>query len=265
MSELKTDSSPDSTETKPIVAYKGFDAQMQCRSYQYEVGKTYEHEGTVQACEEGFHSCENPLDVFAYYPPTEGNLFAEVEASGQISRHGDDTKIASGRLHVKLALSLPDFIGRALEWLKANCVLDTSNHATGDRSASSATGDSSASSATGYRSASSATGDRSASSATGYRSASSATGYSSASLTTGYEGKSQILRHAENESLKAVAIATGEKGKVRAPMGCAIVLVERSESDGSILHIRATKVGENGVKPDVWYSLQNGEFVKVES
>ena len=229
MSKLKTDSSPDSTETKPIVAYKGFDAQMQCRSYQYEVGKTYEHEGTVQACEEGFHSCENPLDVFAYYPPTEGNLFAEVEASGQISRHGDDTKIASGRLHVKLALSLPDFIGRALEWLKANCVLDTSNHATG------------------------------------YSSASSATGYRSASLATGYQGTSQILRHAENESLKAVAIATGEKGKARAPMGSAIVLVERDENDGSILHIRASKIGDNGIKPDIWYSLEDGKFVEVEA
>jgi hypothetical protein len=40
------------------------------------------------------------------------------------------------------------------------------------------------------------------------------------------------------------------------------VLVERNE-DGEILHIRATKVGENGVKPDAWYTLTNGELTEV--
>jgi len=45
----------------------------------------------------------------------------------------------------------------------------------------------------------------------------------------------------------------------------AIVLVHR-DSGGNIIHIRASKVGENGVKPNVWYSLNvDGEFVEETS
>jgi hypothetical protein len=250
-----TEETAEVIPTTPIVAYKGFDAKMQCRGYQYKVGKTYEHSGPVEPCESGFHSCENPLDVFAYYPPGDGNVFAEVDISGEIKRHADDTKIASARLHIKAMLSLPDYIGRAMEWLKARCNPATSSHTDADSSASSATGDSSASSATGYSSASSATGDRSAS---------SATGYSSASLAIGWHSSSEIKPDAEGKLLQAVAIATGYQSKARAPVGSAIVLAERDDN-GVILHIRASKVGENEIKPDVFYTLTNGEFVEVSN
>ena len=254
-----------------ITAFKGFNAQMQCHGgYQFKVGETYEHAGRVAVCESGFHSCENPIDVWSYYPPGDGNLFAEVEASGEIARHSGDSKVASARLHVKAVLTLPDFIGRAVEWLKAHCEPATSNHATGDSSASSATGASSASSATGassassatgYSSASSATGASSASSATGYSSASSATGDRSASLSTGCYSSSEITPEKSGEPLHAVAIATGYQSLARAPAGSAIVLCERN-NQGELLHIRASKVGENGVKPDTWYSLKDGEFAE---
>ena len=43
----------------------------------------------------------------------------------------------------------------------------------------------------------------------------------------------------------------------------AIVLVHRND-DGEITHIRASKVGDNGIKAGAWYSLnENGEFVEV--
>jgi len=228
MTEKKAKSRRKSVSEKTTVtAYKGFDAQMRCHGeFQYEVGKTYEHAGPVKACESGFHSCENPLDVWNYYPPSGGNIFAEVEASGKIARHDCDTKVASAALHVKAVLSLPDFIGRAVEWLKAHCGPATSNHATGDRSASSATGDSSASLATGW--------------------------YSSSEITAAEDGK----------PLHAAAIATGYQSKARAPAGSCIVLCERNDK-GELLHIRASKVGENGVKPDVWYTLTNGELVEA--
>ena len=261
-----------------VTAYKGFDADMKCRGYQFEIGKTYEHDGKVEACKSGFHACKYPLDVFAYYSPSSGQ-FARVEQSGELGRHADDSKVASSRITIKASIDLPGLIKAAIEYTTHRANPKKSNHTTGDRSASSATGDRSASSATGYRSASSATGyrsassatgdrsassatgDSSASSATGDRSASSATGDSSASLTTGPYSSSQILR--SDEAQRAVAIATGYYSKARAPESSAIVLVHRNEH-GEIVHIRASKVGENGIKPDVWYRLDDAcEFVEA--
>ena len=207
------------SDENKIVAFKGFDLQMQCRGHQFEVGKTYEYDGKVKACEGGFHSCENPLDVFNYYEPGI-SMFCEVEASGEISRHNDDSKVASGRLHIRAQLSLPDYIGRAFAYVVSKCSPATSKHVEGYRSASSATG---------YSSASSATGDSSASSASG---------------------------------IAAVALNTGRYGKARASEGGAIVLCEH-DNDGNLLHIRSSKVGENGIKPDVFYTLRNGEFVEA--
>ena len=44
----------------------------------------------------------------------------------------------------------------------------------------------------------------------------------------------------------------------------AIALVYRNMND-EIIHIRASKVGENGIKPNVWYSLnESGEFVEAD-
>lgn len=44
----------------------------------------------------------------------------------------------------------------------------------------------------------------------------------------------------------------------------AIVLAYRND-DGEIIHIRASKVGDNGIKAGVWYSLsEDGEFVEAE-
>ena len=210
-----------------ITAYKGFDASMQCRGYQYKIGETYKHAGEVKVCESGLHSCENPLDVFSYYPPGV-SVFAEVEASGKIARHNGDSKVASGKLHVKAMISLPDYIGRAIAWATAHCDPSTSKHAEAERAASSATGERSASSATGYRSASSATGDSSASSATG---------------------------------IAAVAMSIGRFGRAKASEGAAIVLCEHDDK-GNLLHIRASRVGDNGIEPDVFYMLVGGEFVK---
>ncbi|HEP9692399.1 TPA: hypothetical protein VDV99_003306 [Pseudomonas aeruginosa] len=319
-----------------VTAYKGFKQDLTCRGYQFEIGGTYKHEGEVEACASGFHSCEYPLDVFGYYAPGDSR-FAIVKASGQLSRHDDDSKIASATLVVEAEISMPTMISRAIDWIMARLdnsveqtvVGDTASNTgdysaasntgdysaasntgyqsaasntgyqsaasntgnrsaasnTGNRSAASNTGDYSAASNTGYQSAASNTGDYSAASNTGYqsaasntgnrsaasntgnRSAASNTGYQSAASNTGdYSAASNTGDYsaAEVSGKESVAASLGIEGRARASAGSAIVLCHRDD-EGHLIHIRASKVGENGVKPDTWYQLSaEGEFVEFD-
>ena len=72
-------------ETK--IAYKGFDKDLKCRNFKYEIGKTYKQKGEIICCGNGFHACENPIDVFRHYLINkDGELarFCEVEQAGTI-------------------------------------------------------------------------------------------------------------------------------------------------------------------------------------
>ncbi|EFS3529709.1 hypothetical protein HX179_004558 [Salmonella enterica] len=129
---------------------------------------------------------------------------------------------------------------------------------TGDQSAATNTGNWSAATNTGDQSAATNTGDRSAATNTGYRSAATNTGYRSAATNTGDQSAAEV------SGSQSVAASLGIEGKARASEGGAIVLCYRDE-DGELIHIRASKVGENGIMPDTWYQLdEDGEFVECE-
>ncbi|EEF9385845.1 hypothetical protein JQI18_004684 [Salmonella enterica subsp. enterica serovar Kentucky] len=138
---------------------------------------------------------------------------------------------------------------------------------TGNRSAATNTGYQSAATNTGNRSAATNTGYRSAATNTGYQSAATNTGYRSAATNTGYQSAATNtgdLSAAEVSGSQSVAASLGIEGKARASEGGAIVLCYRDE-DGELIHIRASKVGENGIMPDIWYQLnEDGEFVECE-
>ena len=68
---------------KVVHGYKGFEYNMTCRSFRYELGRVYEMDGRIWPCERGFHFCRNMADVFDYYG-MEGCRYAEVEALGKV-------------------------------------------------------------------------------------------------------------------------------------------------------------------------------------
>ena len=85
-------------------AFKAFFHDWTCRNFKYEVGKSYHQDGKIQCCENGFHACPSPLDIFDYYY---GNLdklhFAEVELSGTMDF--EDDKIAASDIKIVRELS----------------------------------------------------------------------------------------------------------------------------------------------------------------
>ena len=104
-------------EEKKIIAYKGFDKNLKCRDFQYEVGKEYEMDGDIKCCERGFHACESPLEVFDHYDMLTSR-FAKVEQSGEIDKEENTTKVCSSKIKVKAELKLADMINLGVEWIK---------------------------------------------------------------------------------------------------------------------------------------------------
>ena len=102
---------------KVIKSYKAFDKNMQCRGFQYEVGKEYEMDGEIKCCDRGFHACKSPMEVWDHYDML-SSRFAEVEQSGKIDEEGNSTKVCSSRIKIKAELKLTDIIKVGVEWLK---------------------------------------------------------------------------------------------------------------------------------------------------
>lgn len=99
-----------------IKSYKGFNKDMTCKNKQYEGGKDYEEDKAL-ACECGMHACEYPLDCFKYYPPSK-SVYCEVEQSGDISRHDDDSKIASTKMRIGAQLNIAGIVNAAIKYTK---------------------------------------------------------------------------------------------------------------------------------------------------
>ena len=277
-----------------IKSYKGFNKNMTCRGFQYEEGKEYEEE-IVEVCDHGFHVCEYPLDCLNYYYPNE-SVYHEVEQSGEIQKHNDDTKVASTKIKIGAEISIAGLVKAAIEYTVKRVKKDAesdekhgASSATGDYGASSATGDCGASSATGYCGASSATGDYGASSATGYYGASSATGYKGASSATGDYGASSATGTcgassatgycgaSSAEDKDAVAVAWGYKSKAKGVLGAFLVFADweytgseddteydRNNQSAWVLNgAKMVQVDGENIKPNTWYTIENGEIAEV--
>jgi hypothetical protein len=203
---------------KKITAYKAFNADWTCRNFQYEVGKTYTHDGPVEMCESGFHACVHPLDVLNYYPAA-GSRFALVEMLDATGGKAGDTKICGAEITIKAEIHIHEMVAAAVKHVFDAAKWVKKSTTTGYRGAASATGDSGAASATGYKGAASATGRRGAASATGDSGAASATGYSGAASATGVSGAASatgVSGAASATGVSGAASATGVSGAASA-------------------------------------------------
>ena len=138
--------------------YKGFDKDLKCCDFQYEIGKAYE-EPTAELCEKGFHACEYPLDVFGYYAPGDMSRYCEVDLDDvSDKKSNEDSKRCGRKIAVKAEIGIAGLVKAAVEYTMEKAIPENSEHATGDYGAASATGNYGAASATGTESVAAALG-----------------------------------------------------------------------------------------------------------
>jgi hypothetical protein len=206
-----------------VLAYKGFDVNLRCRGFQYEIGKEYElPEGVNPSlCNAGFHACENPADVFAYYAPSESR-YCLVELSGQIVRVDD--KSCASRIKIVRELDLQELSEKRRKYVEA--------HLDGEAKASN-------------------TGNRSSASNTGYQSSASNTGNQSSAEVRGKDSVAAVFgRDSKVMGAKGCALFLTERG-------------EWNGEAYPIINVLAVIVDGEKVKEGTWYKLVGGELTEV--
>ena len=215
---------------KVIKSYKAFDKNMQCRGFQYEVGKEYEMDGEIKCCDRGFHACKSPMEVWDHYDML-SSRFAEVEQSGKIDEEGNSTKVCSSHIKIKAELKLADIIKVGVEWLKditspTKVKTDIAKNDNG-----------------GYSAQIGSSGD---------------------SAQIGSSGDYAKIYSTGEDS---VIMCAGKESKAKAKVGSWITLTEWEWNDDKKrrvpLCVKTEYVDGNNIKADTWYQLKNGEFVEV--
>ena len=259
-------------------AYKGFNKDMTCRGFQYEIGKEYETDA-ADLCRIGFHACENPLDCFSHYAP--GNSrYCEVEIEDNGQRSSEDSKVVGKKIKIGAELSTEQICKLHFEYVRSRCAPAKTN-AAGDRESASAgrygsasAGDGGSASAGRYGSASA--GEGGSASAGDYGSASagrygSASAGRSGSASAGEYGSASAgdygvsaSRGSSSAGENGVAAARGKHAKVRGGIGSVLVVCVEKKDSYDIAEWKAAVVDGERIRPDTWYTVENGEFKEAD-
>jgi hypothetical protein len=199
------------TADSPVVTgFKGFDKDLKCKGFQYEVGKTYTHDSAVKLCSTGFHFYENPWDTLSYYPIENGNRYAQTEAQGVTDEREKDSKRVSSVLAIKAELTLKSLIDCAVKFTlnlaKSTPTGKVESYSTGDSGHAASTGDSGHAVSTGYSGHAVSTGYSGHAASTGNSGHAASTGNSGHAASTGESG------HAVSTGNSGHAVSTGNSG-----------------------------------------------------
>ena len=236
-------------------AYKGFNKNMTCRGFQYKEGETYETD-KAELCKEGFHACLNPLDTYGYYSPNNSEYHeVEIEDNGQ--RNDDDTKVVGKKIKIGAKLSIAGICKAHFEYVKSQCN-PVDGRVAGDNESVSVGNKASASAG---ENGSASAGENGSASA-GWKGSASAGNYGSASAG---ENGSAVSRGQSSVGKDGVACVRGNGVKAKGGMGAVIFIVIENDTDYSIREWKAGVIDGENLKPDTWYTLENGNFVEVKS
>ncbi len=278
---------------KVIKSYKAFDKNMQCRGFQYEVGKEYEMDGEIKCCERGFHACKSPMEVWDHYDML-SSRFAEVEQSGKIDEEGNSTKVCSSHIKIKAELKLADIIKIGVEWLKditspSKVKTDIAKNDNGGDSAKiGSSGNSAQIGSSGYYAKIGSSGDYAQIGSSGDYAQIGSSGYYAQIGSSGYYakigssgnyaqigssgnyakiGSSGDYAQINSTGEDSVIMCAGKESKAKAKVGSWITLSEWKWNDDKKrrvpICVKTEYVDGNNIKADTWYQLKNGEFVKV--
>jgi len=250
---------------KTIKGYKGFNKDMTCRGFQYEVGKTYEFP-IAKICKEGAHFVLNPLDALSYYGICDGE-FCEVESppNAETDTHEEDSKMSTTKIKIGARLGLSGFVSAAVKFMFEHCKFGD-----GAKSVQSGNWAQSAQSGNGAKSAQLGYGARSAQLGDGAQSAQS--GYGAKSVQSGdwaksvQSGGSALSAQSGDAALiemtgkNSVGASIGKNSKIKGVVGCWITLAEY-KPNGDILRVKSAMIDGKKIKENTWYTLKNGRFV----
>ena len=231
-----------------ITSYKAFDKNMQCRGFQYEVGKEYEMDGEIKCCNRGFHACKSPMEVWDYYDML-NSRYAEVEQSGKIEKEENSTKVCSSRIKIKAELKLADIINIGVEWLKditspSKVKADGVLNDNGNR-----------------RKQIGSSGNYAQIGSSGN---SAKIGSSGNSAQIGSSGNYAQIGSTGEDS---VIMCAGNSSIAKAKVGSWITLAEWKWSDEKKrdvpVYVKTEYVDGENIKADTWYQLKNRKFVEV--
>ena len=93
---------------------KGFDENLCCRGFQFEIGKEYDTGYTedLELCSDKvFHFCRSLAQVHHYYDVSENNRYCEIEVLGDLIK--DNEKCGSNKIRI-----VREILGDELQCLK---------------------------------------------------------------------------------------------------------------------------------------------------